>query len=152
MMLDGLAALCAFGGPIFVSQAIADDPDVCEKASGAEAIAACTRAINSGRLQGENLAAVYNNRGIEYYDKGQYDRAIRDFDQSIRLNPDDAKTFANRVSRIAVRASTRVPMRITAMRSGSILKAPKPTTIEVTIIASRGNMPALSRIWTKRSG
>jgi hypothetical protein len=35
----------------------------CDKASGDEAIAACTRAINSGRLRSHDLAVEYYNRG-----------------------------------------------------------------------------------------
>jgi tetratricopeptide (TPR) repeat protein len=41
-------------------------------------------------------AAALNNRGIAYYDKGQYDRAIQDYDQAIRFEPDLAEAFNNR--------------------------------------------------------
>ena len=41
-------------------------------------------------------AAAFVNRGIAYYDKGQYDRAIQDYDQAIRLQPDLAEAFNNR--------------------------------------------------------
>jgi tetratricopeptide (TPR) repeat protein len=36
---------------------------------------------------GQNLAFAFYNRGIAYSDKGQYDRAIQDFDQAVQLNP-----------------------------------------------------------------
>ena len=36
------------------------------------------------------------NRGNAYHDKGEYDRAIRDYDEAIRLKPDDADAYKNR--------------------------------------------------------
>ncbi|MCH8285001.1 tetratricopeptide repeat protein [candidate division KSB1 bacterium] len=39
---------------------------------------------------------AFNNRGISYYRKGQFDRAIEDFDEALRLNPDLAEAFSNR--------------------------------------------------------
>ena len=59
-------------------------------------IAACTRNIQSGRFTGPNLAVAFANRGLAYKRKGQWDRAIADYDEAIRLNPDLAETFANR--------------------------------------------------------
>src|SRR5262249_37259280 len=41
-------------------------------------------------------ARAYNNRGLAYLAKGNYDRAVADFSESIRLNPDDATYYNNR--------------------------------------------------------
>jgi len=38
----------------------------------------------------------FYNRGIAYDDKGQHDRAIEDYNQAIRLNPNYATAFYNR--------------------------------------------------------
>ena len=96
VLMVEVAALFAFAGPIFVSRAVADDLEICDKASGDEAIAACTRAINSGSLQGTALAGAYNNRGVEYNGKDQHDRAIQDYDQAIRLYPNFAYAYCAR--------------------------------------------------------
>jgi tetratricopeptide (TPR) repeat protein len=53
-------------------------------------------AQQSGRFSGKDLAIKFSNRGMGYDDKGQTDRAIEDYDQAIRLNPQDADAFYNR--------------------------------------------------------
>jgi lipoprotein NlpI len=83
----GLAALFAASGPVLRWQAIADDVDACRRASSEEAIAACTRAIDSGRWHGAGLARAHNSRGTAYYSKGDYDHAIADYNEAIRLDP-----------------------------------------------------------------
>ncbi len=59
-------------------------------------IAACTRNIQSGRFTGRNLAIAFTNRGLAYKRKGQWDRAIADYSEAIRLKSDDAQVFNNR--------------------------------------------------------
>ena len=59
-------------------------------------IVACTRNIQSGRFTGPNLAVAFSNRGLAYKRKNQWDRAIADYSEAIRLKPDDAKVFNNR--------------------------------------------------------
>ena len=74
----------------------ADDGQTCAKASGDVAIAACTRAIASGRYKGGDLAILHRNRGDGYNNKGDYDRAIADFNETIRLDPKDVHAYNNR--------------------------------------------------------
>src|ERR1700721_2940301 len=61
-------------------------------------IAACTDAIKAGKGQGKDLASAFGNRGNAYFAKAQYDRAIQDLDQAIKLDPDYAAAFCNRGS------------------------------------------------------
>lgn len=59
-------------------------------------ISACTSAIESGKLSDIDTSKAYNNRGIAAHFKGQYDRAIVDHSESIRLRPDYAEAYSDR--------------------------------------------------------
>src|SRR6516162_2559739 len=91
MPSDGQATSPAAG-------AAANDADTCRRASGDVAMAACTRAIASGRYAGHDLARLHYDRAVEYANKRNYDRAIADFSAAIRLNPTDPDYHNNRGS------------------------------------------------------
>src|SRR5689334_8049007 len=59
-------------------------------------IEGCTALIHAVQGTATALPIAYNNRGNAYAAKGDYDRAIRDFDQSIELNQTYTKPFNNR--------------------------------------------------------
>jgi lipoprotein NlpI len=72
------------------------DPNTCTHGTGDAAIAACTRDINLGHWHGAGLAWAYVNRAKAYLDKGDYDRAIADATEAIRLDPKFALAYASR--------------------------------------------------------
>ena len=80
----------------FGGAAAADDRETCAKAWGDTAIAACTRAIGSPRFKDRDLVRLYYNRGIEYDEKRDYDRAIADYNEVIHLDPIYAKAYCDR--------------------------------------------------------
>ena len=52
-------------------------------------IAACTRIIDQAGAKNPTMrTGAFNNRGIAYFSKGEFDRAIRDFDDVMRTNKD----------------------------------------------------------------
>ncbi len=78
---------------------VRDNYERCSQEVDGDADAAlhyCTAAIESGQLSDTNLRGALNNRGIAFKNKGDYERAIRDFDQAIGLNPNDTKALNNR--------------------------------------------------------
>src|ERR1044071_6182775 len=75
---------------------LADDWDICAKSSGDDAIAACTRAIKSGTYNGKTLALAYSNRGVEWRAKGELTRAIADYDEAIKADPQQSAAYNNR--------------------------------------------------------
>jgi tetratricopeptide (TPR) repeat protein len=60
--------------------------DACFTEQGEAAIAACTHAISSGRFSGEELATIYGNRAIELRERGDFDKAIADYSEALRIN------------------------------------------------------------------
>jgi tetratricopeptide (TPR) repeat protein len=79
-----------------VTPAAADDVNTCEHASGDEGIAACTRAINSGRYSGRELGALFHIRCFMLNRKEERDKAIADCSQAIALIANYASPFFNR--------------------------------------------------------
>jgi tetratricopeptide (TPR) repeat protein len=69
-------------------QCPAPDPDL--------SISGCTAMIQSGHETQQKLAVDFYNRGLAYTLKDQYDRAIEDFDEAIRINPTYALAFKGR--------------------------------------------------------
>jgi tetratricopeptide (TPR) repeat protein len=93
LLLIGSLAFVASG---FVPHARADDAKTCADGIGEEKIAACTNAIKSGRWSGRDLAWAYDNRGYIYGFKGEFERALADFGEAIRLDPKDSYARHNR--------------------------------------------------------
>jgi lipoprotein NlpI len=60
------------------------------------AIDGCSLVIDSGELSDRDLAIAFANRGLAYFNKRDYDRAIQDFDQAIRFDPDATDYFYRR--------------------------------------------------------
>ena len=67
-----------------------------EKAAPDVQIKGCTSVIGSGKETPKNLSIAYNNRGNGYRTKGDNDRAIADYNESIRLDPNYAYPYNGR--------------------------------------------------------
>lgn len=74
------------------------DPDfqACDHGAGDAAIAACNRAIGSGKFSGRNLAFLYNDRGYLQMANGKLDEGLTDLNESIRIDPYDPYPYWNR--------------------------------------------------------
>jgi tetratricopeptide (TPR) repeat protein len=73
-----------------------ENSDRCFNEEGEAAIAACTHAIQSARFSGETLATLYHNRAIELRQDGDYDRAVADYSQAIRIDAEFTGAYAGR--------------------------------------------------------
>ena len=76
--------------------AAADDRETCKTASGDVAIEACGRAIASKKYKSRVLSLLYTNRGVEYGLKSDFERAIADHDQAIKIDPKNPLAYNNR--------------------------------------------------------
>jgi tetratricopeptide (TPR) repeat protein len=74
----------------------ADDAAVCERAAGADAIAACDRLISSGSAQGSALAGLYRNRCAAHIAARDADGALADCNEAVRLDPAAAAGYMAR--------------------------------------------------------
>jgi tetratricopeptide (TPR) repeat protein len=85
-----VAAMAAMG------QSRQEDLNKTRSADPDTRIAGCTALIKAGQETPENLSAAYEERGVAYEGKGDYDHAIPDFNETIRLNPRNAESFYGR--------------------------------------------------------
>ena len=158
-----VARLCAgvmvlaLYAPVIFEPAVAQTQqqlDWCDHKNGATAdllIEGCTAVIAAGKYSGKGLAFAFNNRGIAYQNKGQYDRAIQDYGQAIKLDPNFAQAFVNRGFAYAIKAQTTAPWKTTTTRSSSIRIPPKLSTIAATLTWLKANTTAPSKTTIKRS-
>ena len=94
------AAILAAGAVPRAADAQQIDVDLCNS-QGEDldaAIQACTRLLEPGRGS-VSVTSVFNTRGLIWLRKGEHDRAIRDFDETINRDPKNA--FAYRYRGIA---------------------------------------------------
>src|SRR5204863_8828541 len=68
----------------------------CKDPNADLAIGGCTALIHSGQETTENLSTAFYNRGIGYFAKKDYERAILDYDEALRLNASKSNAYINR--------------------------------------------------------
>ncbi len=88
---------------VLASSARAEDLKYCYMGQGAHeaghyelAIAYYTKCIETGGLSAFNLTTVYFNRANAHSDLNDFDQAIRDYDEAIRLDSVGADLYINR--------------------------------------------------------
>ena len=93
-----LIALVGLGSPSLAQSN--DDSKKCtaelERNDFDLAIDYCTAAIQSADLSDQDLAVLFNNRGLAYANKTDYDHAIEDYDHALSLGLKDSDSFYRR--------------------------------------------------------
>jgi Flp pilus assembly protein TadD len=64
-------------------------------AAPGEQLAACSQLIGKGDKAGLALADLKEDRGSAYYRLGDYPRAVRDYDDALRMDPNDSSAHYN---------------------------------------------------------
>jgi Tetratricopeptide repeat len=93
----------------------------------------------------DKTALDYLRSGLTWYTKGEYDKAIKDFDEAIRLNPKDARPVYFRGGAWSAKKGTTRPSRISTRRFDLTPTASAHSTTAGLRISAR-------RISTRRSG
>jgi Flp pilus assembly protein TadD len=78
---------------VAIGQGRQENVNRCEAGDLDARIVACTALIQAGQDTTEHLSFIYDNRGFAYNRKGDYDRAIQDYNEAIRLNPNEAFAY-----------------------------------------------------------
>ena len=76
--------------------AAADEWDSCVKLSDDLAVAGCSRAIDSRQYTGRSLARLYARRGGAHQAQGDINRAVADYNESMRIDPTYPAAYSNR--------------------------------------------------------
>lgn len=84
--------------------------ELCQTRSQAEAVSACSAMLNYDGLSANDRVSVLFKRGRAYFELGQYEKAIGDLDQVLRLGPAVSRPQsdldeAQRIKRLAEYAS-----------------------------------------------
>lgn len=94
VLLSLMAGAGALASPALagMTQDLAD----CTAADRKTSAAACTRVMNSGRLPREQFYIGHYNRGWAHFHQAHYDKALADFDSSVKYNSGYADTYLSR--------------------------------------------------------
>src|SRR5271156_479314 len=87
MILAFLTTLASAQAPKFSNVDLCDGKD---RTSTRSQIVGCSALIKSNVNDPPVSASAYNNRGNAFSEEKQYDLAIRDYDDAIKLNPNFA--------------------------------------------------------------
>src|SRR5262245_34503333 len=94
-LAGAVAGLMVLSAPLHAQNS--GDRKICdEDKNNATKIAACTRLLSDRSLPSKQREDILNNRGVGYFRNNEFDRAISDFSESIRINPGDNVVWANR--------------------------------------------------------
>jgi tetratricopeptide (TPR) repeat protein len=91
-----LAAGLAVGVALAQPAAAADSASDCFSEDNERRITGCTEILSSPSISEEERSTALAMRALAYSLKGQYDRAIQDYDAAITINPNFAVALNNR--------------------------------------------------------
>src|SRR5260370_39038320 len=89
--------MVAFASAV-LAQGREDNWSRCRSADPDTGIVGCTAIIDAPGGTARDRALAFNNRGNARYRKGDYDHAIEDYDQAIKLDPNEPTAYDGRGS------------------------------------------------------
>ncbi|MBI2993507.1 MAG: tetratricopeptide repeat protein [Gammaproteobacteria bacterium] len=96
-MSAGTQSMTVLGGDSYARDCYAAASMTARRHFGSrESITDCTHAIQYGRLSMRDRLATYVNRGILYMAQKDFERAAKDYETAVGLNPPSGEVFVNR--------------------------------------------------------
>jgi tetratricopeptide (TPR) repeat protein len=96
-VLSMIVLTSLFGGfTVLLGQTQDENWKNCKSEDPDQSLRACSALIQSKHVTGISLAKAFYDRGLAYAHKGDYDRAIQDYDQALGLDPAFAYPFYGR--------------------------------------------------------
>ena len=144
-------------GALAAAPAAAQTPqqrELCYKTTAADeqTISSCTAVIQGGKESPQDLGTAYYNRGIGYQNKKDYDRALSDYDQALRLRPNYSSAFNNRGNVFQALGKYERAIQDYDQASRIAPNDPLPTTTAATPGAGWASPRRRSPTSTRRSG
>ncbi len=104
MRLPTMVAVCCMLVGVAATSASAEDyssdrsacSGLTERSKPTDRVAACTRLITSKQWSDQSLAILYYNLGAAHRAAGEYDRAIADLNEAIRIDPTGEHYYLSR--------------------------------------------------------
>lgn len=103
MNLDRVEPKVPAESPVRRPGNVQDDQNVCERSQSSPdlALAACARLIASGSYNNDRLAKLHTHRGSAFAAKGDIARAIAEYGEAIRVDPNWASAYLSRAFNLA---------------------------------------------------
>jgi tetratricopeptide (TPR) repeat protein len=98
----GAGTISAVAGLLLLTMANAQIRQYLDQCTGKGSVTAdvqinaCTAVIESKQYSGKDLAFAFNNRGLAYYDKRDFERAIASYNEALELDPNFSQSYHNR--------------------------------------------------------
>lgn len=97
----GLAASIGYMGAVGAAVSTSESGNCSATGKAEDRIVACTDVIMSAALTGEDVTHAYRLRGLAYRDASNFERAIEDFGEALRLQPGNASILFERAGTYA---------------------------------------------------
>ena len=94
-LMLAVAVSCAAADNRATAGRVTGDPATCEHGRGDERVAACSRAL-ALNPDAKDASRYHYYRAITYHDQRRFDQAIADYDEALRLDPDNVSAYAFR--------------------------------------------------------